>query len=202
MKSLKMKSLFVAIMVLAFQVTTFANNTNPTKDDSKLYVSQTDDASFTVRLTNLQNQRTTISLKDENGDILFRKKVKDNAAYASKFNLNQLVSGQYFLHVNRKNKTFIQPIKVTKSGVKVGKLDIIIPPAINIIDNAFVVTQRKSMVENITIYNEKNQSVYTKDFDNHQVSKLSFDTSEMARGKYTIQVKTGQGVYYEDLRVK
>jgi hypothetical protein len=75
MKNLKMKNLVLAVAFILVQVAAFANTGNPTTDHSRLFVKTSDASSVQLRLINLENEKTTLRLVNENFDKVYQKEI-------------------------------------------------------------------------------------------------------------------------------
>ena len=202
MRSFKVKNMLVFAVVLFSQISTFANTTDYGDDHSKLIVKQVDDATFLVRVINLEDQLTTITLKDEDGQELFTKKVTADVAYASKLNLSYLPSGKYLLSVNRANKSFSQPIFIKGATVALGELKEIVRPRIELSEEAFAISQKDINVNSVKITNDYNEVIYFKNFNNNTTEKLQFNVADLPNGTYIIGVETVDDIYFERLVIK
>lgn len=73
---------------------------------------------LTLRLANLQQQRTTITLEEMNGTAVCRRSVRDHNGFAVTFDMEALDNGRYVLVVKKGDTVRKQVIRKDEDGVR------------------------------------------------------------------------------------
>ncbi|MEL7250467.1 MAG: hypothetical protein AAFO03_18720, partial [Bacteroidota bacterium] len=87
-----------------------ATNFPPADGNLLLKVSQVDDEVLLLQIANMQQEATTVSLVDLDGNTFFRKQVTKHNGYAWKMNLQDAPDGRYILRVMQKDEQRSQVI--------------------------------------------------------------------------------------------
>ncbi len=86
-------------------------STSPLPGKLLLQTHQSDDGKMMIRLTNLQTERTTITLQNlAEGENYFRTIVKDHNGYVAQLVLDKAPNGRYLLKVQQKETTLTQVV--------------------------------------------------------------------------------------------
>ena len=199
------KSVLLIAVVLFGASSAFANETEPNADNSKVVITTNEDeAIMTLRLFNLDMEVTSVKIKDQNDNLIYFKKIKNNKEFAYRINVSQLTEGDYQLYVNREQKRFVQPFTVENSEIVAGTLKEIIKPSVLLDDNSFTVTQKGILITNVSVLTPKGDLLYSKDFDEKagEAAKLKFNLENNFTGKYVVRIQTADEDYYEDIDIK
>ncbi|MEL6655391.1 MAG: hypothetical protein AAFP77_02950 [Bacteroidota bacterium] len=87
-----------------------AANFLPAEGNLLLKVSQVDDEVLLLQIANMQQEATTVSLVDLDGNTFFRKQITKHNGYAWKMNLQDAPDGRYILRVMQKDEQRSQVI--------------------------------------------------------------------------------------------
>lgn len=205
MKNLKMKNLVLAVAFILVQVAAFANTGIPTTDHSRLFVKTSDASSVQLRLINLANEKTTLRLVNENFDKVYQKEIISPTGFSMTLDLSNLKAGNYLLTVIRANKSYTQALTIDEfSKVNIGKMEEISKPVFTQKKDSFTVTNPNATVQNVSIYNEKGNLLYEKQYAEKEgkAKRVVYDLKKAKTGTYTVKISTNDGDYYEEIVVK
>lgn len=105
---------FMLALCLAFTLPVLASEPDPNAE-VQMYVTKVSEKSLDVALTNLQNQRTTISIVSVDRAITYyRDIIKKHNGYRKRLNLSELQDGKYILVVERGTEKRQQVIVLKK----------------------------------------------------------------------------------------
>ena len=197
--------MFLTMLTAAclFGSTAFATTPNFDDDDAitKVEVQGSVDKKLLIlNLSNLQNDKVSISILDEAQHVLYSESTSDVKSFSKKFNLWKLEEGTYTLKIVQNKFKTIQPFDVTSKNVVVNeslkkmnfeplfkfkerKLEVIVPLS----DNAVFV----SILDKIgtVIFEEKNENTPT--------FRKKYDLSNLPKGEYLVEVShDGESFYY------
>jgi hypothetical protein len=205
MKNLKMKNLVLAVAFILVQVAAFANTGNPTTDHSRLFVKTSDASSVQLRLINLENEKTTLRLVNENFDKVYQKEITSPTGFSMTLDLSKLEAGEYLLTVVRANKSYSQALTIGEFGkVKIGEMEEVSKPILTQKEGNFIVTNPNATVKNVSIYNKKGHLLYEKQYAEKEskAKRVVYDLKKAKTGTYTVKISTNDAVYYEEITVK
>ncbi len=105
---------FVMALLLSFAITLpLSANDLPENPDITLRVEKSKEKVVDVRLLNLQQKLTYISITTLNGaDTFFRESVNNHNGYTKRFDLSDLLPGKYILTVKQGDKKIRQVIVI------------------------------------------------------------------------------------------
>jgi len=90
--------------------------------------------SFALYMNNVNNADVRVTLTDKEGVVLLNDRVKKAAAFARKYNLQNLPEGDYALSVVNGSETVVQPITVSGNNLEISsdKMISVFAPAIQV----------------------------------------------------------------------
>lgn len=166
-------------------------------NESKLLIGK--DSKKTALVLNSVKQGDLISIKDNNGIILYKESVETTGIYKKGFDLTLLPDGNYFFEIDKDLEISTIPFKVEANSVLFDKKDEITfyKPYIRLKDDVVYVTKLslKSETIKISVYEEQNNSfelVYTEINENVN----SFEKAlKLENGNYKIIINSNNKVY-------
>lgn len=101
------KGLAFASLLLCFTQVQANNSFPPAENDFLMTLTQTGEDLLVLRMANLQQVGTSVSLHDLDGNLYFREYIKDHNGYSLKVNVAAMPEGRYIMRVQQKevNKT-------------------------------------------------------------------------------------------------
>lgn len=149
-----------------------------------------------------QHDETFLKIIDEDQNIIFSEKVSETS-YSKKFDLNELENGSYYFKLDDSLRTLVYPIRVENKEVKILKR----------IENTKPVFRKKGEMLFLNLLNLDSEDVQIKVFDsnnrtlfkevikNETVITKAFNFESAYEDHYTVVVKEGKNIYYEDIVV-
>lgn len=149
-----------------------------------------------------QNDKTFLKIIDEEQNIIFSEQISENS-YTKKFDLNELENGSYYFELDDSLRTLVYPISVENKEVKILKR----------IENTKPVFRKKGEMLFLNLLNLDSEDVQIKVFDsnnrtlfkevikNETVITKAFNFESAYEDHYTVVVKEGKNIYYEDIVV-
>jgi hypothetical protein len=197
--------MFLSMLTAAFLFgqTAFAKNPNVGEEDAITKVEvhgSVDNKLLIVDLSNLQNDKVSVSILDDAQHVLYTETASDVKSFTKKFNLWKLEMGMYTLKVVQNKFKTIQPFEITAKNVvvnesmkkvnfeplfkfKENKLEVLVP----LNENAVYVTILDKI--GTIIFEEKN--------DNAPAFRKKYDLSNLPKGEYLVEVTIeGESFYY------
>jgi len=179
MKNLARKS--VVAIGLMMSLSTLANDgTSIIKENEKKVTN--------MRFENVA-QGSTLTIKDENGLVLYNEAIKQTGAYSKGFDLTSLPNGDYLFELNSEVKIVVIPFKVNSSEVVFDKEseDAIYKPMVRTKDNMVYVsrTEIEQTPLSYKIYYANNYDlVHEANFEELEEVKKAYDFSTAKKGNY------------------
>ena len=102
-----MKGLLIALAMVATSFSVSFAAETPT-EDIILYTADINDKIIHLRLANLQQNTTLLTIQNMSGEVLFEEKITNHNGYAKAIDLGVLSSGRYLVHVNQKEKKLVK----------------------------------------------------------------------------------------------
>ena len=162
-------------------------------------------------LTNLTlrnvKKGSTLSIKDMNGLILYKEKIKESGKYTKGFDLTSLPDGNYYFEMNKDVEIRVIPFKVASSVVTFDKTaeTKIFKPVVFV--NRKKVHISKNSLENevlrVKIFSENSELVYSGSIViNKDTFGKIYDFSTSLKGQYTIVTTTKGRTFVEKIKIK
>ena len=120
-----MKSLMlIAAVVCSMACIPVSAATTAPADDGDLIINvdQLNNKQFILHLANLEQQSTSIMIKDLSGTTYYRETVKDHNGFAKKINLRKLPEGRYVLSITQNDRQFTQVVLVDTEKLLFSKI--------------------------------------------------------------------------------
>jgi len=179
MKKLTKKSLIV--LGLCTSLLSFANANHETFKEKEPKVT-----SMSFKRV---KQGSRLSIKDENGLILYKESVAKTGKYSKGFDLTSLPNGDYYFEMDSELKIIIIPFTVTMNEVnfKKEKENTVFKPVIRVKEN-MVYLSRPSFDENPIkmeiFFSENYDRVVSEEFTKETEVKRIYDFSNSKKGNY------------------
>lgn len=78
---------------------------------------KSDDQTITLRLSNLQQKKTTVTLRDEDGKVFFQEVIVKHNGYTKNLNLEEMSDGLYTIIIKHDDTKYARLIKVNNDNV-------------------------------------------------------------------------------------
>ncbi|WP_297692135.1 hypothetical protein [uncultured Eudoraea sp.] len=149
-----------------------------------------------------QHDKTFLKIIDEDQNIIFSEKVSETS-YSKKFDLNELESGSYYFEVEDALRTLVYPISVENKEVKILKRIENTKPVFRIKgDRLFLnLLNLEGKDVQIKVFDSNNRTLYKEVIENETVITKAFNFESAYEDQYTVVVKEGKNIYYEDIVV-
>ena len=150
-----------------------------------------------------QHDKTFLKIIDEDQNIIFSEKVSETS-YTKKFDLNELESGSYYFEVDDALRTLVYPISVENKEVKILKRIENTKPVFRLKgDRLFLnLLNLEGKDVQIKVFDSNNHTLYKEVIENETVIAKAFNFESAYEDQYTVVVKEGKNIYYEDIVVK
>ena len=126
-----------------------------------------DATSFALYMEQIDNQKLSIKIEDESGQILYKKTVRNKNEFQSKVNLKELPEGNYKLEIEDKMGKLSYPILLTANAVEISNDTRIATynPIFRQKNNnlSLVMFSPSQEVHNLNIYNDENELVHSEE---------------------------------------
>lgn len=154
-----------------------------------------------------EREKVSITLSNEDGQVLLQEEAKGKKEFAKVFNLKQLPAGEYFLTVSTNLRKSVQPITLTSGEVLVNpdKRREFYSPVISVGGSEYVdVSLFNGRIANITvnIRNHGSELVFQEKLENVLVVEKRYRLDKLPWGQYTIEVITPDDTYYKTFNVR
>lgn len=195
MKKVIRKSLVIAIMLTA--MVSYANVFTYTTEINE-------DNSTNLILKNV-TEGSVLTIKDDNGLILYKEVINKTGMYSKEFDLTELPNGNYLFELENSFEIKVIPFKVhyTKVVFHREKESIIFKPTI-FNKNGMVKIHKTISNKNplyLKIYYENGDLVRTEKIENKQILKKSYDFSTSSKGDYKIVISNGDRTFVENIKI-
>ncbi|WP_405294096.1 hypothetical protein [Algibacter sp. Ld11] len=174
------------LMVTIFAtISSFANEVSIKNEADKTSLTLTD-----VKKGNL------LSIKDENGIVLYKEFIQKSGSYTKGFDLTELPDGDYLFEVDKDVEISTIPFTVGANGVTFDKAEekVIYKPVTRVVGDLLYVT-KLSLDETpleIDIYYESDtahnglESVYSEKVENSKIIERVYKLSDLKEGKFEV----------------
>lgn len=164
-------------------------------------ISNGESKSLVVEL-DTQHDKTFLKIIDEDQNIIFSEKVSETS-YSKKFDLNELESGSYYFEVDDALRTLVYPISVENKKVKILKRIENTKPVFRLKgDRLFLnLLNLEGKDVQIKVFDSNNRTLYKEVIENETVITKAFNFESAYEDQYTVVVKEGENIYYEDIVV-
>lgn len=113
---MKQLSIVLVFAFAIFSLPSFANNNNTGK---LLYkVKPLQEKTITLRLANLQQQSTKVSIKSLSGTVYFEDFIRKHNGYIKKINLERLPNGKYTVNIKNGSTEIVQVIVIKENDIQ------------------------------------------------------------------------------------
>ena len=185
--------IIVAVVVLGAQ-SSHASNPHPS-----IAVRVLDAKSFAIYMKQITDQKIRLTIKDDAGQVLYFKTIRNNNSFNRKMNLKELPAGQYSLEIRDNIGTLSYPIALAEGSLEIpeDKRLTTFNPIINKTNNtvSLVLFSPAMHSHELSIYNEQNELVHGEKIEKKVNYNKQFDFSEALPGDYSIVVNS-QGHQY------
>ena len=179
MKNLARKSLVAVGLMMS--LSTLAN-------DSEMTFKEKENNVTNMRFENVA-QGSSLTIKDENGLVLYNESIEQSGDYKKGFDLTSLPNGDYFFELNSELKIVVIPFRVDSSEVVFDKEseESIYKPVVRTKDNMVYVS--RTVIEQTPLtykiyYADNYDLVHTAKFEELEEVKTAFDFSAAKKGNY------------------
>lgn len=194
----QIKKIVAAIILLAVGITL---NASSGSIDAIVNISTENGKTVILRLNNI-NESTRISIRNQSGVRLFKDKA-ETGAYAKVFDLNRLQEGDLYLEIENEERLEVLTIKVTDKEAYLEKSarKLIEKPVLKMKGNMAKVFfgQNEGQTE-VVILDSYGNLVYKQNVADSGAK--TYDLSDLERGNYKFQFKTGGKTFYNTAKVR
>lgn len=148
---------------------------------------------------------SVLSIKDQNGLILFKEIIKEDGSYSKGFDLTSLPDGSYVFELDKEVEISLIPFKVSNNEVIFNKQEqMVINKPIVINKNNMIFLSKLSLEEQpmeVLIYYENGDMVLSEKLvDTQSISRVyNFNTS--SKGEYKFVLKTDGRQFVEYVKI-
>ncbi len=191
----KVIKLTAAIALMFVTVTGMAN-------EPKILL-QGSEKSFVFELDS-RSTATIIQLVDIDDNIIFKETVLKGTDYAKRFDLNKLESGDYYLKVQDPIKEIVYTVNLDGAGTKVIAKKENNKPVFRKEGNIVFLNLLNLDLDKVKIdvYDSSNRVLFSERIDGMSIVQKAFNFEQAFKDSYTVVVKDGGNIYYEDIVIK
>lgn len=148
---------------------------------------------------------SVLSIKDENGLILYKETIQKSGNYSKGFDLTELPDGKYFFELDKDVEISVIPFEVSNTKVTFNKEKESIIRKPILVTKKGVVYLSKLSVNNepmeVTIYHE-NDKVYAEKLqeDSYSIGR-AYDFSTSKKGEYRIVMETEGRQFVKNIKI-
>ncbi len=198
MKKIIRTGVVVAMMLMG--VSTFATGSEPF-----VKVSAAGNKEFTLFINEVNAPAVVVSLKDINGNTLYKEVLLSNEKYSKLFDLGILPIGAYSLEVEGETSVKIWAVDLTEKGVSVD-LDTnneFFKPQFVVKDQICGISFYNKQDDDLKIsfYNASKQPIFSEKLKKEIVMMRQYDLSNFDKGTYTVVAKTAQRSFNQVIEV-
>ncbi len=179
MKNLARKSLVAVGLMMS--LSTLAN-------DNELAIKEKETNVTSIRFENVI-QGSSLTIKDENGLVLYNESIEQSGDYSKGFDLSSLPNGDYFFELNSELKLVVIPFNVDASEVVLdkGSEESIYKPAVVTKENMVYVSRTaidESPLSCKIYYADNYDLVHRAKFEEMEEVNKAYDFSTAKKGNY------------------
>ncbi len=182
-----MKKLFLALSIL-ISANVFASTTPN-------FIKEVNAKTIVVNLNNWKQSNITVTIKDEDGSIMFSEKIEKPQANRQ-YNLSKMNDGEYSISIENKQKVALQKVKIRKGEILVDAfIEETFKPIFLTYGNVWAI-QALSLAKNavVKIYDEDNNIVFSEKIDKPVVER-KYNVAKLPAGNYEMVYSINGHVY-------
>lgn len=158
-----------------------------------------------LHLRNTAKKNFVVEIKDQFGEILLTRKMKNNSENISqRYNLKNLPDGVYYISISNDLQKTIQTIQIADNQVivKEDNSKKYYRPTISVTEtsldvNMLLLDNRASLI----IQDKIGDIAYATSFENESSINKRFNLSDLPKGDYTIIIRTEEQTFTEDIEL-
>lgn len=184
--------------IVAFMFTTMVGLA---KEPKLSIVSENDIKSLVFELDS-QSKETLIQFMDANDEVLYSESI-DNEVYLKKFNLKKLKDGFYYFLADDSARSILYKILLEGDDVKIVERKENAKPVFRTLgDKVFLnlLNLDRKDVE-IKVYDSESRVVYKETLKDQILVEKAFNFEKAYSDNYTLVIKDGSDIYYENIVV-
>ena len=159
--------------------------------------------SISVKATNVKTQKMTVQILNENEEYLVNQDFTNREDFIKTYELAQLKDGEYKMIILKRDRRITQPFSIDGGYVQLTELEkqTTYFPVVNVRKKHFDVNLFSEKYGDITvnILNEQDVAVYTNTVSDVHKMHQRYDTKDLPRGSYTVEVIVNGEAFYYDL---
>ncbi|MGB5666589.1 MAG: hypothetical protein WBM53_07065 [Maribacter sp.] len=193
-----MKTIMKFTAIVAFMFTTMVGLA---KEPKLSIVSENDIKSLVFELDS-QSKETLIQFMDANDEVLYSESI-DNEVYLKKFNLKKLKDGFYYFLADDSARSILYKILLEGDDVKIVERKENAKPVFRTLgDKVFLnlLNLDRKDVE-IKVYDSESRVVYKETLKDQILVEKAFNFEKAYSDNYTLVIKDGSDIYYENIVV-
>ena len=150
-----------------------------------------------IAISNNTGSTFQISIKNENGEIIFYKETSDAATdYSKVYDFSKLEKGDYKLNVAIDGEKISRDFTIESNNIAVGKANPVIDPYFTMKDNVLKVSYLNFDEEDIDInFYNSSDLVYSKAAGKKFNVSEGFDLSKLKAGDYSVRLSSASNEY-------
>ncbi len=196
MKNLARKSLVAVGLMMS--LSTLAN-------DNELAIKEKETNVTSIRFENVI-QGSSLTIKDENGLVLYNESIEQSGDYSKGFDLSSLPNGDYFFELNSELKLVVIPFNVDASEVVLdkGSEESIYKPAVVTKENMVYVSRTaidESPLSCKIYYADNYDLVHRAKFEEMEEVNKAYDFSTTKKGNYVFVFESKGRKFTKNIKI-
>lgn len=206
MKNLKKTMLVLLAVVMTNASVVLADNSkdgDAKESDAKVSVKQIDAKSkkAVIRITNLTSEGNAIlRIKDTKGYVLHKEVIRQNDAYAKRYDLSSLPNGEYLVELKTKQGTIQEKLSLKAGETKAMYFKPAIQVEPGMVKVAFM--NRIEAPVSLKLYNDRGNVLYEESVASQETYSKGLNVSKLDAGQYSLAILGDNYVYSRSIEVK
>jgi len=193
-----MKTIMKFTAIVAFMLTTVVAMA---KEPKLSIVSENDIKSLVFELDS-QSKETTVQFIDAHDHVIYSESISDKV-FIKKFNLKMLEDGVYYISADDAMKSIVYKISLKGDDINIVERKENAKPVFRTLgDKVFLnlLNLEKKDVE-IKVYDSQNRVVYKETLRDQMLVEKAFNFEKAYNDNYTLVIKDGSDIYYENIAI-
>jgi len=193
-----MKTIMKFTAIVAFMLTTVVAMA---KEPKLSIVSENDIKSLVFELDS-QSKETTVQFIDAHDHVIYSESISDKV-FIKKFNLKMLEDGVYYISADDAMKSIVYKISLKGDDINIVERKENAKPVFRTLgDKVFLnlLNLEKKDIE-IKVYDSQNRVVYKETLRDQMLVEKAFNFEKAYNDNYTLVIKDGSDIYYENIAI-
>lgn len=173
-------------------------------NEPNMYVSTASQGKRLVFNLKHQAAQTDIRFMDTEANVIFAETITRDGVYSKKFNLSKLQNGMYYITVENALKRTSYPIHINGNDITIGRKTVNSKPVFRTKGNMVYLNLLNTKLSNVSIkiYDNDGRLVFKEKLEEQLRIEKVFNFEKALGDSYTVMVKDGNDIYYQELSIE